>query len=117
MPDAAAGKVLTFKVVQRYSDGSVVRWIGTTPGADDPAPTVAVPREGSPVQDIPGSETGPPASAARAGGTGTGGAAAPAEPTAKASTGASKGLGIAALVVAIAAALLAAISLARRRGA
>jgi uncharacterized protein len=36
-----AGDVLTFKALQTYSNGEVVRWIGS-PSADEPAPTVAV---------------------------------------------------------------------------
>jgi periplasmic copper chaperone A len=36
-----AGDTLTFKALQTYSDGEVVRWIGT-PDADRPAPTIAV---------------------------------------------------------------------------
>jgi uncharacterized protein len=40
IPDAP-GQTLTFKALQTYSDGEVVRWIGA-PDADDPAPQVAV---------------------------------------------------------------------------
>jgi periplasmic copper chaperone A len=36
-----AGDTLTFKALQTYSNGTVVRWIGR-PGADNPAPTVTV---------------------------------------------------------------------------
>lgn len=36
-----AGDTLTFKALQTYSDGQVVRWIGA-PGTDKPAPQVAV---------------------------------------------------------------------------
>lgn len=36
-----AGDTLTFKALQTYSDGQVVRWIGA-PDADKPAPQVAV---------------------------------------------------------------------------
>jgi uncharacterized protein YcnI len=36
-----AGDKLTFKALQTYSNGEVVRWIGA-PGADTPAPQVAV---------------------------------------------------------------------------
>jgi uncharacterized protein YcnI len=36
-----AGDTLTFKALQTYSDGEVVRWIGA-PDADQPAPTIAV---------------------------------------------------------------------------
>jgi uncharacterized protein len=59
-----AGSSLTFKAVQTYSNGKVVRWIGA-PDSDTPAPTVAL----------------------------TGGT------SAADSEGASKGLGIAALIV------------------
>lgn len=38
MPDKA-GTTLTFKALQTYADGEVVRWIGA-PTADQPAPTV-----------------------------------------------------------------------------
>jgi uncharacterized protein YcnI len=34
-----AGQTLTFKALQRYSDGDVVRWIGS-PSSEHPAPTV-----------------------------------------------------------------------------
>ena len=36
-----AGDKLTFKALQTYSNGEVVRWIGA-PGADSPAPQVTV---------------------------------------------------------------------------
>ena len=36
-----AGDKLTFKALQTYSDGQVVRWIGA-PGSDEPAPQVTV---------------------------------------------------------------------------
>jgi uncharacterized protein len=36
-----AGDTLTFKALQTYSNGEVVRWIGPE-GSDNPAPTVAV---------------------------------------------------------------------------
>jgi uncharacterized protein YcnI len=36
-----AGDVLTFRALQTYSNGQVVRWTGA-PGADKPAPTVTV---------------------------------------------------------------------------
>jgi uncharacterized protein YcnI len=40
IPDKAGTK-LTFKALQTYDDGKVVRWIGA-PGSDEPAPQVAV---------------------------------------------------------------------------
>ena len=36
-----AGDTLTFKALQTYSNGEVVRWIGPE-GSDNPAPTVSV---------------------------------------------------------------------------
>ena len=42
IPDTAQpGDALTFKAIQAYDNGEVVRWIGA-PDADEPAPTVAV---------------------------------------------------------------------------
>jgi periplasmic copper chaperone A len=40
LPDRA-GETLTFKALQTYDDGEVVRWIGA-PGADEPAPQVTL---------------------------------------------------------------------------
>jgi uncharacterized protein len=74
-----AGDALTFKALQTYDDGEVVRWIGA-PDSEHPAPQVAVTDEGESHHAAPsGSES--EASAADD------------------SDGASKGLGIAALVV------------------
>jgi hypothetical protein len=39
MPDGAPGSKLTFKALQTYRGGEVVRWIGPE-DADEPAPTV-----------------------------------------------------------------------------
>lgn len=63
MPDVPR-HVLSFKVLQSYSDGQVDRWIGPE-GSDSPAATVAVPPAGGPILDLAGSESGPPASAAQ----------------------------------------------------
>jgi uncharacterized protein YcnI len=41
MPDGKPGDKLTFKALQTYDDGDVVRWIGPE-GADEPAPTVTL---------------------------------------------------------------------------
>lgn len=46
MPDSP-GETLTFPAVQSYSDGEVVRWIGS-PDSEEPAPTVAL---GAPAED------------------------------------------------------------------
>lgn len=92
VPDTP-GKTLSFKTLQTYSNGKTVSWIGPA-SADTPAPTVNVAAKSAPFADLSG-DAGPPAGA-------TGAApAAPAKPTSSAtsSDSASKGLGIAALVV------------------
>jgi uncharacterized protein len=53
-----AGDVLTFKTVQTYSNGQVVRWIGA-PDSDQPAPTIDVTAKGGVLQDVAGGEAGP----------------------------------------------------------
>jgi uncharacterized protein YcnI len=52
------GQVLTFKTVQTYSNGKVVRWIGA-PDSDSPAPTIDVTAKGGVLQDVAGGEAGP----------------------------------------------------------
>jgi uncharacterized protein YcnI len=86
-----AGEELTFKVLQYYDNGEVVRWIGA-PSSDEPAPQIDVTAEGGVLQDVAGSETAPPSPTAEA---------APAGESTGSSSGdsASKGLGIAALIV------------------
>ena len=51
-PKAKAGMLVTFKALQTYSNGQVVRWIGA-PSAEDPAPQVLIRSESSPVLDYP----------------------------------------------------------------
>jgi uncharacterized protein len=41
-PLPTSGRSLTFKAVQTYSDGSVVRWIETGKDAEHPAPTLSL---------------------------------------------------------------------------
>lgn len=89
IPDDDAGKVLTFKVVQTYSNGQKVRWIGT-PDSDTPAPTIDVTKTGGVIEDASGSEAGPPATPPDSTAS---------KPTETKTEGASKGLGIAALIV------------------
>ena len=72
-----AGDTLTFKALQTYDDGEVVRWIGA-PDSEDPAPQVAV-TEGGEDHGSAGSH--------------------PTEEASDDSEGASKGLGIAALIL------------------
>jgi uncharacterized protein len=86
-----AGEELTFKVLQYYDSGEVVRWIGG-PNSEEPAPKIDVTAEGGVLQDVAGSETAPPspgASSPEGSETTTG----------SGSDSASKGLGIAALIV------------------
>jgi uncharacterized protein YcnI len=98
-----AGGTLTFKVVQTYSDGEVARWIGS-PNSENPAPEVDVTAAGGVLQDVAGSEAEPPGPGEAPAGAETGQAGgeasvpASAEPS-SGSDSASKGLGIAALVV------------------
>jgi len=85
-----AGEELTFKVLQYYDDGEVVRWIGP-PSSEEPAPRIDVTAEGGVLRDVAGSETAPPSPSAEpaeesAGGSSSGG-------------GASNGLAIVALVL------------------
>jgi uncharacterized protein len=95
------GDVLSFKTVQTYSDGSVVRWIEAA-GGEHPAPTVNVTAEGGFIGDQAG-DAGPPApgTGATTAQPGAAKAPAPVTKTVTKSGGASKGLGIAALVIAI----------------
>jgi uncharacterized protein len=51
-PSAKPGTLLTFKALQTYSSGEVVRWIGN-PSADAPAPQVLIRTSSSPVLDYP----------------------------------------------------------------
>jgi uncharacterized protein len=101
IPDKA-GQKLTFKALQTYSDGQVVRWIGA-PDAEEPAPQIAV---------TAAEAEGTSHTAADSGGTAT-------TNTASADNGdkASKGLGIAALIIGIAGLLagIAALITSRRR--
>jgi uncharacterized protein YcnI len=85
-----AGQTLTFKVLQYYDNGEVARWIGP-PSSDNPAPDIDVTTAGGVLQDVAGTEAEAPSSAAEA--------AAGGEVPTSSSGGASKGLGIAALVL------------------
>jgi uncharacterized protein len=52
VPELGKGTLLTFKALQRYSNGEIVRWIGA-PSADAPAPQVAVMDKNAAVADVP----------------------------------------------------------------
>ncbi len=90
MPEGIAGKSLAFKTLETYSNGKVVHWIGA-PSAEFPAPTVNITAKGGVLQDLAGGEAGPTP------GELPGSEAAPT--TSSSSNGASKGLGIAALIL------------------
>ncbi len=110
-----AGSTITFKVLQFYDDGEVVRWIGP-PSSDEPAPDIDVTAAGGVLQDVAGSEADAPQPGAEASTE-----AAPV-PVASTSSGGSsdKGLAIAALVVAVLALLVAGVAVfapGRRRAA
>lgn len=53
VPSVKPGTILTFKALQTYSNGEIVRWIGP-PSADTPAPQVKVTSASSSVADFPG---------------------------------------------------------------
>jgi len=96
IPGDAAGKALEFRTVQTYSNGQVVHWIDPSLTAEHPAPRINITAKGGVVEDVAGDEAGP-----AAGQTAGGQVAAKTAPSTAtpASGGASKGLGIAALIV------------------
>ncbi|HEY0278324.1 MAG TPA: YcnI family protein [Solirubrobacterales bacterium] len=90
-----AGDELTFKAVQTYDDGEVVRWIGA-PESEHPAPRVLVtapvePEQSTTSAQMSGDESMPAAGAGESSGSGASG---------------DKGLAIAALIVAMIALLV-----------
>ncbi len=87
-----AGEELSFKTLQYYDNGEIVRWIGP-PDSDEPAPQVDVTAEGGVLQDVAGSETAPPKPGAEASAEGA------TQSSSGSGGGASKGLGIAALIL------------------
>ena len=95
IPDDATGKALEFRTVQTYSNGQVVHWIDPSLQAEHPAPRINVTAKGGVVEDVAGDEAGP-----AAGQTAAARSSSNASPTVvKSSGGASKGLGIVALVL------------------
>lgn len=95
-----AGDTLTFKALQTYSNGEIVRWIGA-PDADEPAPRVSV----TAASGEHGAATPATASATSDEGDGDGDG-----------DGASTGLGIAALVLGALGLLAGLVALARSGG-
>jgi uncharacterized protein len=95
IPESATGKALEFRTVQTYSNGQIVHWIAPSLSAEHPAPRINVTAKGGVIEDVAGDEAGPQA------GQTPGSQATPAQTPAavKPSSGASKGLGIAALIL------------------
>jgi uncharacterized protein YcnI len=56
VPSAKTGSTLTFKALQTYSSGKIVRWIGGS-GSDNPAPQTLVTSSTSQVRDFPAGVT------------------------------------------------------------
>jgi uncharacterized protein YcnI len=52
MPSGKKGSLLTFKALQTYSNGEIVRWIGS-PSADEPAPQVMLAGADDSIADYP----------------------------------------------------------------
>jgi uncharacterized protein YcnI len=95
IPADAAGRALEFRTVQTYSNGQVVHWIDPELTAEHPAPRINVTAKGGAIEEVAGDEAGPTAGETPAGQT----APAPGAPATKSSVGASRGLGIAALIL------------------
>lgn len=117
VPSGDAGKALEFRTVQTYSNGKLVHWIDPSLTAEHPAPRINVTAAGGVIEDVAGHEAGP-----EAGQTGTqpqSSAPTPTTAAKPASSGASKGLGIAALILGALGLLvgLAALALARGKNA
>jgi periplasmic copper chaperone A len=100
IPADAAGKALEFRTVQTYSNGQVVHWIDPELTAEHPAPRINVTAKGGAIEEVAGDEAGPTAGETPAGQTAASESTpAPGAPATKSSAGASKGLGIAALIL------------------
>jgi len=94
IPENAVGRQLEFRTVQTYSNGQVVHWIDPSLTAEHPAPRINVTAKGGVIEDIAGHEAGP-----EAGQTGAASATPAVVPSAPTNNSASKGLGIAALIL------------------
>jgi uncharacterized protein YcnI len=127
LPDAAKqGQVVGFPTLQGYSNGDVVRWIGS-PSDDKPAPTIDVTAPGAAALDVTGGDAGPPArlpanvtgvAASATGGTSTTGTVAPAPAATTVVKKETSTLSVIALIVGVLGLLAGLAALAtRRRGA
>jgi uncharacterized protein len=115
IPDNATGKALEFRTVQTYSNGQIIHWIDPSLTAEHPSPRINVTAKGGVIQDIAGDEAGPEAGQTTPSSS-TPAASAPAV-VKSSSSGASKGLAIAALILGALGLLagLGALATARRR--
>jgi uncharacterized protein YcnI len=96
IPESAAGKPLEFRTVQTYSNGQVVHWIEPSLTGEHPSPRINVTAKGGPIEDLAGDEAGPTAGQS----AGSPAASTTAPIASKSSgSGASKGLGILALIL------------------
>ncbi len=93
MPEHVAGQSLLFPAVETYSDGQVVHWIESGLTSEHPAPRINMTAPGGVIQDVAGHEAGPAPGQTGSSQASTNVAAV------KPSSGASKGLGIAALIL------------------
>ena len=95
IPENATGRALEFRTVQTYSNGQIVHWIEPSLTAEHPSPRINVTARGGLIEEVAGDEAGP-----EAGQTGSSQTTpASGTPVAKPSSGASKGLGITALIL------------------
>ena len=94
IPASATGKSLEFRTVQTYSNGQVVHWIEPALSAEHPSPRINVTGKGGVIEEVAGDEAGP-----AAGQTGSTGTPSTASQPSSSSGGASKGLGITALIL------------------
>jgi len=97
IPGNAAGKSLEFRTVQTYSNGQIVHWISPSLTAEHPSPRINVTAKGGVIEDVAGDEAGP--AAGQTAGSPSASTPAPAAVKSTSGGGASKGLGIAALIV------------------
>jgi uncharacterized protein YcnI len=96
VPASDSGQALLFKTVQAYSNGQVVHWIDPSLSAEHPAPRINVTARGGSIEDVAGAEAGPEAHQ----GEGRVGLVTPL-PARAGGGGASEGVAIAALAVAV----------------
>jgi uncharacterized protein YcnI len=95
IPGKLAGQALQFKTLQSYSNGQVVHWIDPSLSAEHPAPRINVTAKGGAIEDVAGKEAGPEVGEA----TGQFASGAQTPKLVNSSGGASKGLGLTALIV------------------